>query len=858
MGDNMTPIRTFGRQPKLEEVKEYYARDDVLSFISDALPRREVVLSFKEEPSIYSEGKTSPIRLTNVDELREYLIQRFSKALPEKIYPPDKPLRAYPSFHFFTKGGEKELWDFVMEADCPGWRRSFVDVRGAVEILHAYHVPLMIKFSGHRSLHLIIPREAFPEEFRGQPIGENWKDIEGELRGFFSRYALVHRAHGTGGMLRLPYSLNENTGIVSLPIRYDDLNSFRPWEAFHHLVNVEDDFKLSFFIQKCRKESGKMAEFLDVALSRKSISPLSSRIWSFSPAKKPQYAKPECENSISAVNGKSKLECENSVFAQAAWYDLVTNAEITDETVRGYRYEENPDVRWFIAESLMGDERAFNLLPETDEYALCAIEDSIAYLANNISISSFFDGYLRLNDYYSLRGLQAIIERLDLETLRKELFRRIESADQQKLHQLIGCASIIGTTFNEWEFSEEVIRKAQERFPELLDEVEVKVFEAIKGLESRRIHDIRKAQQILMVAGKRAIGQIIIAMTSNKPWVRRRAMDVVLGIKEPAFIECLVNALADEDGRVRNKAMSALIEFGDAAKTQLEEAATRADNPVLRVNAIHALRMIEGKGSVGVAVKALESTNIKVKRAAIRSLGRIDDEHAREALKSALWDVASDIGVKAAFTLAGLGNNGLNILRDALAEAEAQGEAQAARCIAHGLAKLGDHSGLNYLISAIYDELWNERSTPNLVAQLKQPKGNDALLDYAKNYLVEGERQFNSKARNVIGALSKVEDKKVAHLVQEFLANQEDKRILKVGIDVLRIRATELKDQESVQALIDLVQVDNSSLAQRAASALVKVGQEAIPAVEEAFARIERGSKPEKLMRNVLAQLNRG
>jgi HEAT repeat protein len=238
-------------------------------------------------------------------------------------------------------------------------------------------------------------------------------------------------------------------------------------------------------------------------------------------------------------------------------------------------------------------------------------------------------------------------------------------------------------------------------------------------------------------------------------------------------------------------------------------------------------------------------------------LGRIDDEHAREALKSALWDIASDIGVKAAFTLAGL-KEGLNILKPALAEAEAQGETQAARCIAHGLAEFGDNSGLEHLISALYDELWNEWSTPSLMAQLKQPKGNDALLDYAKNYLVEGERQFNSKARNVIGALNKVEDKKVAHLVQEFLANQEDKKMLKIGIDVLKIRAAELKDQESVQSLIDLVQGDNHSLAQRAASALVKVGEEAIPAVEEACARIERGSKPEKLMRNVLAQLNIG
>jgi hypothetical protein len=363
--------------PTLGEVREYYARDDVLGFICDAAAVRKVVLSFKQEPSIRNEGEIPPVKLTDVDELREYLMQRFSKEPPEETYSPEESLRAYPSFHFFTKGGDGAPWDFIMEADCPGWRRSFADVRGAVELLHAYHVPFMIKFSGHRSLHVIIPREAFPEEVRNHPIGQIWKKLEGGLRKFFSRHALIRQAHGTGGILRLPYSLNENTGMVSVPIRYDDLNTFRPWETFHHLVEVKDDFKLSRFIRRCKEERDKMADLLDAALNNRSIPHLSSRMWSFSLAEKPQYAKLRMEEPM----GK----------AQAAWHDLVTDAEIADETVRGYRDEEDPDVRWFIAESLIGDERSFDLLPESDEYALCAIEDSIAYLASNVSMSTFFE-----------------------------------------------------------------------------------------------------------------------------------------------------------------------------------------------------------------------------------------------------------------------------------------------------------------------------------------------------------------------------------------------------------------------------------------------------------------------------------
>jgi len=168
---------TFGRYPTRREIEEYYSRDDVLEYVCDASGVRKVILSFKDEPSIYSEGETPPIAVKNTDELKEYLLQRFFQYLPENTYPYDKPLGAYPSFHFITRSSGNEPWDFVMEADCHGWRKSFVDVRGAVEFLHNYDVPFIVKFSGHRSLHLIILREVFPKEFDGKPIDNVWKKL---------------------------------------------------------------------------------------------------------------------------------------------------------------------------------------------------------------------------------------------------------------------------------------------------------------------------------------------------------------------------------------------------------------------------------------------------------------------------------------------------------------------------------------------------------------------------------------------------------------------------------------------------------------------------------------------------------
>ena len=67
---------TYGRHPTYREVAEYYTRDDVLDYICDASKARGVILSFKDEPSIYSEGKSPTINVENADELKEYLVQK--------------------------------------------------------------------------------------------------------------------------------------------------------------------------------------------------------------------------------------------------------------------------------------------------------------------------------------------------------------------------------------------------------------------------------------------------------------------------------------------------------------------------------------------------------------------------------------------------------------------------------------------------------------------------------------------------------------------------------------------------------------------------------------------------------------
>lgn len=823
---------TFGRYPTRYEMQEYYTRDDVLEYISDASSVRKVVLSFKDEPSIYSEGGTPPLTIGKADELKSYLLQEFSLHFPEDAYPYDKPLGVYPSFHFITKGNEGEPWDFIMEADCQGWRRSFTDVRGAVEILHSHNVPFIAKFSGHRSLHLIIPREAFPEELDGKPIGSVWKRLDGSLRTLFGKKAFVRQAHGTGGILRLPYSLNENLGMVSLPISYEEIDTFRPWESFHHLVQVKE--KLSDFIQECKEKSPIMDDFLHKVLRNEPI---------ISPTRKMQ--------SISIVKKSQYIQIGETEKSTEIWQCLPLLNRADDSIIQGYR-EESPDIRWFIAESLIGDERSFELLPESDEYARCAIEDSIALQAHK-SIASFFDRIQGLGDRNLIREMRSILERLDFGLLEKELLKRCDISDEKESLRIITWASVISSVFDNWQFSEQVIQKITGRFPDLLSETDRKIALVARDLETWDEDRVREAQRVLIEAGDRAVDHISLLMTSTKFWVRQRAMEVITKLNNSAFMECIIEALGDSK-KIRNMAMSSLIAFGEIAKPFVEEAAN-VDNPIIRATAIRILGFTEGKESIDIAINGLKSTNIKVKTSAIKSLRKMDDERAYKALRSALWD-AKQIGINAAIALANLGENGIKVLKDAMVQAKEEGSEQVLRCIAFGLANVGDDSGIEYLISALYDDSWTEWGITEAIAKLEIPNGSDIFLDYLKRNLLENKSSPHFKVRDTIRALRDINDERILPLVELAIPIQKDKKLLQYLICLLSDRATKLKERESLFILLKLVKSDNRDISQRAGNELMKIGRAWLLDIEKSLNDIDKNSRQGRLLGKIVSQLS--
>ena len=160
--------------------------------------------------------------------------------------------RRYPGFHGtlgrfpvdggFMKGARKGA-DVVIDIDVKGdYAEAFKEGRKVLDFLDSYNAPYRVKFSGGSGPHIIIPCEAFPEPLSAagsdrahkllfQMIGSRSKanHIDGSLA-------------STSHFLRLPYSLNENTGLVSLPLRREQYDDFTLSMAEVPNVQVDDEW----------------------------------------------------------------------------------------------------------------------------------------------------------------------------------------------------------------------------------------------------------------------------------------------------------------------------------------------------------------------------------------------------------------------------------------------------------------------------------------------------------------------------------------------------------------------------------------------------------------------------------------
>ncbi len=157
-------------------------------------------------------------------------------------------------------------WDMLMDIDSKlGLDESKLAANLICRLLRKYGIKPGIKFSGRRGFHICIPWPLFPKEIDYKPLQKMYPEAPRIITSFIRRkigkkllrelvrtkgakklievigevpsklnpfyFVEIEKNWGNRHMFRAPYSLNEKTWLVSVPLAHKDLKGFSPKEA---------------------------------------------------------------------------------------------------------------------------------------------------------------------------------------------------------------------------------------------------------------------------------------------------------------------------------------------------------------------------------------------------------------------------------------------------------------------------------------------------------------------------------------------------------------------------------------------------------------------------------------------------
>lgn len=229
---------------KKEEVLAYYGaeRTDIAEALVKFGGDRKVTMT--TDPGVLGRGGGKP-GFNGTDEILG-LAQQGLNGMEGDIP------RKYPAFHgtlarsISTTGFMKKAQrgaDLVIDIDVKSnFREAFKEGAKVLKFLDFYNAPYRIKFSGGSGPHIIIPFEAFPESLNGGRFDKAHKT----LFHFISSRSRANHIDGSftsfGHFYRMPYSLNENTGLASLPLKREQYDDFTLSMAEASKVQVDEEW----------------------------------------------------------------------------------------------------------------------------------------------------------------------------------------------------------------------------------------------------------------------------------------------------------------------------------------------------------------------------------------------------------------------------------------------------------------------------------------------------------------------------------------------------------------------------------------------------------------------------------------
>jgi len=619
---------TLGSHPTIPEVVDYYLRADILPEIFHVTQVRDVTFIHRE-----SGGKDvhTPLQPKDVVELKNFLQQFFTQhASRLEPYPWFTVSWSSGAYKHNPQTGERHIigWDSVVELDY-GWCQSFSELYGGIQVLNDFGIHYRAKFSGHRSLHFILPAEAMPESLRERPDRERWSDTINKVGEFVitrSNYLRNWQKMGTHAAYSAPYTVHRYVGLAAIPLVFADYKRFRPWMATVHLAapvpnwwdvpaqagenfqkmfeHIESDRKV-FDLLKISPDVQK-AGYVPIAISRAQA-----------------MARPADESLTELHDG------DVQVRRQTAWRLMICGTNAIGKLLKATN-DEDKVVRWFALEAIranIDDERmvsvAEKLITDDDEYVRQAAFDLLSESGER--------GIARLLQLVT-KADAGQLNREALWTLRNWVEAQGESGIEMLMYFVRG---------NDTELQNaallvmgEIARLAAPRLIELMSDAD----------ENLRIN----ALSALLEMGEGAVPFLETAAKSEQPpssMLAQRALDGLKRLRAGEGFRTVLPSLN----------IARLIAMGETLALPLLGQQLKSADKKTRFVAVKALAYM-GQASVPILIDALNSSDVNLRRRACEALRDISPPEARDALKNALTDTDVKVRQNAVRALARIGN----------------------------------------------------------------------------------------------------------------------------------------------------------------------------------------------------------
>ncbi|MBN2389678.1 MAG: HEAT repeat domain-containing protein [Anaerolineae bacterium] len=526
-------IITPGRRPAIGEIRAYYTRPEILNEILQAMQRWHVsfVPGYVKQSWVYIEdaAKLRAMLMQPLDLMEQY---------PERT--------EYPYFRInWARHNPAHSWnkdtlrgyDFVIEKDSFLWQECFEAMLPVMDILEHFGVTYWLKYTGHHSLHLVVPAECFPREVRGVPLTDVHEAVYHRLMVFLNKRARQHynehNRHCPPGT-NMPYSVNEDTGLVNIPLLREELATFRPWQASIYLVQPRDFWRsvpesargcAAGLLDKVLRPSGEQARFYPppVIPSERSESrnllTMSTEIPRMHSASF-RFARNDGipENSDNCINIRERR--------LAVWKLMLSSDENDSPTLIAALADEDADVRWFAAEALarigsLDALPALLALPYDDMTGACLVDFCVRH--GEVSIPALIEALKTFTAPWSSPPVDKALERIG----------EVSISHLQKL----------------LDDSNHDVRK---RAASILERISgTPTLDDVLAMSTTHNRKHNAAQMLGWYDEPRAHQRLTELTTDRNPRVRKDAIKALLWTDHPDAEQLLQRALTDENDKVR-------------------------------------------------------------------------------------------------------------------------------------------------------------------------------------------------------------------------------------------------------------------------------------------------------------------